>query len=362
MLYRIIDVNYNRAREATRVIEDYARFGLDDKPLYQSARGIRHRLVRLMKPLERGLIASRDISADVGKDNPAGSKTNPEIVTSNLKRLQESLRSIIEYLKADLPGLARRVEALRFQAYQLEQSFRFVLHPNLWLANTRLYLLISEKDINKLPGLLRPARTAHADGSGVDMVQLRSKGLMDDKLLSLAKRVRQITRQYRKLFIINDRADLALLSDADGVHLGKDDIAISQARKILGVNRIIGATSHDIKEALSAQRQGADYISVGPFYKTPTKPGLEPNGYGYLGKAVRQLRIPYFLIGGINKGNIGQLKSAHGRKPLRIAVSTGILTAKNPTLAARQLAKQLNNTSARAHHKAEIKFDAARGI
>ncbi|MFH1227182.1 MAG: thiamine phosphate synthase [Planctomycetota bacterium] len=348
MLYRIIDVNLNRAREATRVIEDYARFALNDKPLYQSARSIRHRLVELMKPLERRLAASRDIPADVGKANKITAKTPPEIVTSNLKRLQESLRSIIEYLKADLPGLARRVESLRFQAYQLEQSFRFFLYPARWLANVRLYLLISGKDITKLPKLLPLRRDgpecfrgSQPITSGVDMVQLRAKNIDDNRLLALAQKIRKITRQYRKLFIINDRADIALLSDADGVHLGKEDITIKQARRILGAERIIGATSHNITEALSAQSQGADYVSVGPFYPTPTKPGLKPAGYSYLADASKRLKIPYFLIGGINKGNIAELKMAHSRKPLRVAVSSGILTAKNPALAAKQLAKYL---------------------
>ena len=335
IIFRIIDVNLNRACEATRVIEDYARFILDNKPLYDSARSIRHQLVTITKPLSQKAIYTRNIETDIGKTNLVTAKTSAEVLISNLKRLQESLRSIIEYLKTDYPALSQKIEPLRFQAYQLEQEFHYILYPNKQLAESRLYVLISGSDIWELPLLLE---------NGADMIQLRAKGIEDKELLAIAKTVRRLTAKYRKLFIMNDRADVAYLSNADGVHLGKEDINIKEARKILGADKIIGATSHNLKEALQAQKEGADYISVGPFYQTPTKPSLTPGGFNYLKDVVKHIRIPYFLIGGINTGNIRELKKYYCRlakSPLNIAVSSGILSQQDIAKAAKQIRKPL---------------------
>jgi thiamine-phosphate pyrophosphorylase len=143
---------------------------------------------------------------------------------------------------------------------------------------------------------------------------------------------------------MNDRADIAHLSNADGVHLGETDISVREARKILGADKIIGVTSHNIAEAIAAQRQGADYISVGPFYPTPTKPNLKPGGFDYLKDVVKHIRIPYFLIGGINQDNISQLRRYHRKlasQPLRVAISSGILLQQDIIKATKQIKKTL---------------------
>ncbi|MEK7309721.1 MAG: thiamine phosphate synthase [Planctomycetota bacterium] len=338
MIYRIIDVNANRAREASRVIEDYARFVLEDAELSVRARNIRHRLVNILKPCHRQLIASRDIESDIGKETPTSAKTTPEIVISNFSRLGEALRSIAEYLKTEMPRLVKEIERLRFEAYQLQQEFFFILYPNKAFDKMRLYVLVPDVNERIISDLIK---------GGVNAIQLRAEDLDDKELLALAIKLRNITRTHKVLFIINNRIDIALLSNADGVHLGETDCSVRDARKILGPDKIIGATSHSIAEALDAQKAGADYISVGPMFSSPTKPHLAPAGFSYLKEVAKKIHIPYVAIGGITAGNLSVLLKAHKRLfkvPLKIAVSSGILNTKNISETTRRISRMI-------HHK-----------
>ncbi|MEW6026151.1 MAG: thiamine phosphate synthase [Planctomycetota bacterium] len=393
MLYfRIIDVNLNRAREATRVIEDYARFVLEDADLSAKARSIRHQLVNILKPLRRQLLAGRDIERDVGKETPTSAKTTSEVITSNFCRLSEALRSISEYLKTitdgnlwklathitlcagsvnstetaiaksaesqrlpagqagspppkarlvpkggDYFGVVAKVERLRFEAYQLEQEFFFILRPRKPFDRVRLYVLVPNTNDKVIRDLIR---------GRVDAIQPRVEGLSDRNLLKQAIKLRKITRTHKVLLIINNRIDIALLSNADGVHLGEMDLSVRDARRILGPDKIIGATSHSIAEALDAQRAGADYISVGPMFPSPTKPYLKPTGFSYLKEVAKKIRIPYLAIGGITAANLPILLKAHKKlfkTPLKIAVSSGILNTNNIYKATKQITGILNH-------------------
>jgi thiamine-phosphate pyrophosphorylase len=124
--------------------------------------------------------------------------------------------------------------------------------------------------------------------------------------------------------------------------LGKDDITIKQARKILGADKIIGATSHNIKEAIKAEMDGADYISVGPMFPSPTKPHLKPEGLTYLKDIARKIKIAYVAIGGITQSNISTLLKLHKKYfsyPIKIAISSSIIGNSNPS----QVTKKINN-------------------
>lgn len=336
MIYRIIDVNLNRAREATRVIEDYARFVLENPDLSAGIRDIRHRLVNILKLYQKQLLASRDIANDVGKETSVSARTMPEVVISNFSRLSESLRSISEYLKTNLrPSIVKQVEQLRFESYELQQRFSYILYPRQLLASTRLYAILpaERSGVPKNIGEELPVNLGQVIEilvKNVDIIQLRLKGESDKYFLATARLIRRITQGTRTLFIVNDRVDIALSVNADGVHLGVDDLGICDARRLLGPDRIIGATTHNIKEARTAQAQGADYISVGPFFDTTTKPGLYRQmigGFAYLKDVVKHIRIPYFAIGGLNHKTLPKLVKYHRRltrKPLRIAVSSAI--------------------------------------
>ena len=182
LCFRIIDVNANRAREASRVIEDYARFILEDSDLSARARSIRHQLVNILKPCVRQMLASRDIQSDIGKETKTSAKTTPEIIISNLRRLSESLRSISEYLKIQLPALVAKVERLRFEAYQLEQELFFILYPNKAFDKVRLYVLVpsirNDKIVRDLiKGGVGPVRSPSHRDNGRCLGHLTSNGI-----------------------------------------------------------------------------------------------------------------------------------------------------------------------------------------
>lgn len=143
----------------------------------------------------------------------------------------------------------------------------------------------------------------------VPALQLRVKDKEDQEFARLALEIREITRGTRTLFIVNDRLDMALVSGADALHLGQDDLPLSLARRILGKGRIIGISTHSVREAVEGEALGADYIGLGPIFKTSTKPHLEPKGIALIKEVREKVKIPIVAIGGINKGNVEEVFS-----------------------------------------------------
>ena len=163
---------------------------------------------------------------------------------------------------------------------------------------------------------------------GVRTVQLREKGLTTQKLYSLANELRGITLDFEANLIINDRVDIALAVEANGVHLGWQSLPFSIVRKLLGAEKLIGISTHNRKEALQAQNFGADYITFGPIYNTPSKVGLlEPTGPDEIQNLKREIKIPIIALGGINEDNIKDIldNGADG-----VAVISSIMNADNP--------------------------------
>jgi thiamine-phosphate pyrophosphorylase len=136
---------------------------------------------------------------------------------------------------------------------------------------------------------------------GVKMLQLREKHLSDQELLTLGKKITKITKGTQTKFIMNDRADLALLIEADGVHLGQDDVTLKEARQIVGPDMMIGRSTHSLLQSKEAIEEGADYIGFGPIYKTPTKKNPDPTvGTDQLKEVVQFSPVPVVAIGGIS--------------------------------------------------------------
>jgi len=142
---------------------------------------------------------------------------------------------------------------------------------------------------------------------GAKIVQYRDKSSTQVEKLKIAKSIREITRESGTLFIVNDHIDIALLSDADGVHLGQDDVSVIEARKIVPRNFIIGKSTHSIEQALAAEQDGANYIGIGPVYKTPTKEDYIPIGIETVKQVIEHIHIPFVCIGGLNFDNIKKL-------------------------------------------------------
>ena len=161
--------------------------------------------------------------------------------------------------------------------------------------------------------------------AGVKIIQLRDKTEDVGSFYNDALLIRRITKK-KALFIINDRADIAKLVGADGLHIGQADLPLSAARALLGPHKILGLSCHSLKEALSAQREGVDYISIGPIFKTPTKAQYRPVGLRLLGESRRRVKIPIVAIGGINKNNIEHVRKVNINM---IAVVRAICKARN---------------------------------
>lgn len=154
-----------------------------------------------------------------------------------------------------------------------------------------------------------------------------------EKVISDARRISRLSKKHKVIFIVNDRVDIARVSGADGVHLGQDDFPVSIARKLLGKDKIIGISTHSVKEALRAQKQKADYISLGPIFKTPTKPEYRAQGLTLIKKLRPRLRVPFLAIGGINLRNLKQVVDAGAK---RVAVVRAICKSKNIAKTIRQ--------------------------
>jgi thiamine-phosphate pyrophosphorylase len=170
-------------------------------------------------------------------------------------------------------------------------------------------------------------------------VQLRSKILSDASLFQLGKKIRLLTNRMKKLFIVNDRLDLALALEADGVHLGQDDLPLSMARRIAGKELWIGRSTHSLKQAVAAEREGADYIGFGPVFGTPTKPAYSPIGLNDIAQAMKHVGIPVVCIGGIDRSNLKQVVQAGAR---RIAVVRAVFSSRNPYQSAAELRGLMN--------------------
>jgi len=180
------------------------------------------------------------------------------------------------------------------------------------------------------------AIAAAALRGGADALQLRHKSLARGELLLLARRLRDLTRASGALFVVNDHLDLALVSEADGVHLGPDDLSLAAARRVAGDRLLIGASASTPSAALAAIESGADYIGSGPAFATPIKPQkavIGPGGVAEVTDAVGPV-VPVFAIGGIDESNIGELTDAGLR---RVCVVRAVGDSPDPESATRRL-------------------------
>ena len=338
-VYRILDANFNRAREALRVVEDFARFVLDDGALCSAAKEMRSRLQQAYGcfPAE-ALLAARDTPGDVGThiSSPAEARRADaaEVATAACKRLTEALRTLEEYAKVTLPDAAPQIESLRYQAYSLEGRLASRLAGGDRFERVRLYVLVTSSLCRSDPA----ATAGAAIAGGADCIQLREKDTPDRQVLSLARRLREITRDAGAMLIINDRPDIAALAGADGVHLGQDDLPAEGARRLLRPGAIVGKSTHDISQARAAVEEGADYISLGPMFRTGTKDAGRVAGVEYLQQVVSEISLAHVAIGGINAENIGRLVAAGAR---RVAVCSAVIAAADPAGAAAKIKEQL---------------------
>ena len=365
----VLDAAWNQAREGLRVIDDFVRFVLDDNNLTTKFKLIRHQLTEALSvfPLNERLEA-RDTQGDVGTSVSAPleyRRDDPEaLIAANFHRLQESLRSIEEFGKLLHPEIAPRVERIRYDTYTLHKvlgrKLRLASSETLGpcsrsafrissvespcsgqrrvarLESARLYLLL---DGGESESQFRE-RAESVLASGVDVVQLRDKQLSDRELVGRAAILKQLVVEAvgRPLCIMNDRPDLALLSGADGVHVGQDELTASEARELLGPDALIGVSTHSLDEARAAVAEDADYIGVGPTFPSGTKSFDEFPGLSFLRDVSARIKIPAFAIGGIDESNLDEVLATGIR---RIAVGGAVLNDPEPSEAVKRLIERL---------------------
>ena len=342
---RLLDANLDRAREGLRVIEDWCRFGLDRADLVARSKDMRQRLGRLHDERYK---QARDAAGDVatGMAHPAQrEREQPQaVVAANCGRVQEALRVLEEFGRGLDDRLAEEAAAVRYALYDLEVD---VIRASAGgqerrerLRAARLYLVTS-------PSPRLEAVVEAALEGGVRLVQYRAKDgslapdgqpITDAVRLQQAQALRQLCSRYGALFLVNDRIDIALAVDADGVHLGQGDLPPALARQLLGPEKLIGRSTHALAQLQQAMRDGCDYVGVGPVNATPTKPGREPVGIDYVRQAAAESAIPFFAIGGIEASN---LQAVLDTGATQVAVVRAITEAADPAQAARDLLEML---------------------
>lgn len=334
-LARLADANLNRACEALRVLEDIARFVRDDRPLCQQLKEYRHELRKMtaLFPVP-DLVTARDTLRDVGTTVSTADEYSradlTAVLTSNSKRIQEALRLLEECAKVRAPAAAKLIERIRYGMYAIEKKLVMGERSKHRLERVNLYWLLNPSDCIRS---LENGITEAAAG-GVGAVQLRDKGASDRELLTTAHQIRKWTSRAGILFIVNDRPDLARLTNADGVHLGQDDLPVKEARRILGTQAIVGVSTHSLEQARAAVDAGADYIGVGPCFASSTKSFESHVGTELVRRVASEIRIPLFAIGGINESNVAQIRAAGGN---RVAVGAVLGKTEDPRGVASQL-------------------------
>jgi len=202
--------------------------------------------------------------------------------------------------------------------------------------------LVTDRRLCRGPSLAEAV--AQAVEGGANLVQLREKDLPAADLLALAERLRAVT-QDRALLVVNDRLDVALACDAEGVHLPEQGLPVEAARRLAGQGFVIGRSVHSVAEAVRAQEEGADYVQVGAIFASRSHPGQAPAGLGLLETVVAAVSIPILAVGGITAANVGEAMRAGAGGA---AVISAILGAPSPREAARDLARAMAAVGAKA--------------
>lgn len=403
-IFRVIDANFNRAREALRVMEEFGRFVLDDALLTESCKVLRHDLLdgvgalevacqsqdhQIAKspntklqsagsprscdppesPLGKGgseavpplgnrggtsaraeargsLIEHRNIVGDVGREVTAGAEYvrsgAADVAMAAAARLGEALRCIEEYGKTRAPDVAARIEQLRYRGYELERRLaRIILARERW-AGVRLYVILTESLCSR--DWFETAKAA-LDG-GADALQIREKRIHDAELFARVKRLAELCRTRDKFLIVNDRPDIAAAAGAHGVHLGQDDMPVAGARRILPAWAIVGKSTHTVEQFRQAASEAPDYLAVGPMFPSETKLQDLIAGPGTLTEIAALTSLPIVAIGGINQYNAADLLKI---APICLCVCSAIISQPDPAKATRQIRELIGESETNAN-------------
>lgn len=311
-IYRIIDANANRISEGLRTLEDHFRFALPDKTLNGRLRNIRHEIRDSLKNCDDMMISSRESLNDDGLGISQSSEVDrrsseKEFVKANFKRIQEALRSVEENLKLlSMYTMSKSVETIRFSVYELEKQALSKIKKPL---PSGIYCITAE-EFSKGRSNIHVVKEMLS--AGVKIIQYREKEERKSRqnMLEECREIRKMTHDADATFIVNDYLDIALLSDADGIHCGQNDLKVEDIRK-LSSSLMIGISAGSPEQVKRAVSDGADYIGIGPVFSTNTKKDAsEPVGLELVSYASEKSDIPFVAIGGIKEHNLEKVLAA----------------------------------------------------
>ncbi len=336
-IYQIIDANLDRAREGLRVLEDWARFGLGKEKYVERIKNFRQILGKNhLEVYKQSRNHNEDKCKGLSHQEQINRKTSEQIISSNSGRVQEALRVIEEFSRLHNNELSKIASEIRYEIYTLEIDLlnlsKYKKSEEI-LKENDLYVITNEQD--NLLEIIEEILIA-----GVRIIQYRFKTGTDKDHLKEAIQLKKLCKRYNSLFIVNDRLDIALASNADGIHLGQDDFDLKTARKLLGYSKIIGISANNEIDIPNALKQGCDYIGIGPVFETTTKKDKKPIGIEKIKTLTKDLNIPWFAIGGIELNNISYLKKNGFKK---VALVSQLMNSKDPKEDAIMLIKKLSH-------------------
>jgi len=339
---RIIDANLNRIGEGLRFLEDLARLLLNDATLTQQLKTMRHEMLRGDWSFQQQLLQARNSEGDVGIsiEAPGEEKQRelPIMVVANARRVQESLRVLEEMAKIPEVKLnSEKFKQARFTLYTIEQALLSkLLRQDKIKRLPGLYVIIDTKALIK--GRSHIDVASQAIQGGAKTIQLRDKLQSKKELLPIAQQLKNLCAGHDVLFIVNDYLDLALATDADGLHLGQNDLPLAVVRRLLPTDKILGCSTTTVNQAINAESEGADYIAIGSIYPTTSKEAVEIVGLDRLRQIRQAVTLPLVAIGGITKDNVAEVMAAGADS---VAVISAIVQAKDVEEAAREIAETL---------------------
>ena len=342
-ILRIIDANLNRLSEGLRFLEELARFQFNDTTFTQQLKNMRHDLIRGDLTFNQQLIQARGAASDVGVDIevPGEEKKRelPAMVIANARRVQQSIRVLEELAKlpdTPLKLSAEKFQQARFELYTIEQNLMSKLQRQDKTKHIAgLYVII---DTQALKGRTHLEVAKQIISGGAKIIQLRDKLLSKGELLPIAEQLRNLCAEKNVLFIMNDYLDVALAVDADGLHVGQNDLPIKIARQLLPIDKILGGSVTTVEQTIVLESEGADYIGVGAMYPTKYKETATVIGLERLHQIREVTSLPLVAIGGIEKNNAAEVMAAGANS---IAVISAVLDAESPEEATRQLVERI---------------------
>jgi len=336
-MLRLIDANFNRLSEGMRLLEDVARFILNDAALSSRLKALRHDLLSGTKRFHTALLTARDSEGDVAafaRESMSRGDVN-DIVAANARRVTESLRVLEEFAKlpdADLDAM--KFKRARFAVYEIERELSGkVSRRGKHISG--LYVVIDREALGARDEV---DACRQAIRGGAKVIQLRDKMQGKPALLNSARKLQEVCAPSSIPFIMNDAMDIALASGADGLHVGQDDMPVAIARRLLPIDKLIGCSTTNAQEARKAEADGADYIAVGSIYPTKSKSDITVVGLERLKEIREAVSLPIVAIGGINAENARAVIDAGADA---VAVISAILSSNDIEQAARKIAERL---------------------